>query len=51
MFCNAVDPEKAKRYFESAPPSDERSCSMCGKMCAMKTTNEILARLEQGIRK
>lgn len=42
MFRNAIDPEKARRYFKSTPPSDEHSCSMCGKMCAMKTTNEIL---------
>lgn len=51
MFRNAVDPEKAKRYFESAPPSDKNSCSMCGKMCAMKTTNEILAKQENEKRK
>lgn len=43
MFRNSIDPEKARRYFESAPPANEHSCSMCGKMCAMKTTNEILA--------
>ena len=34
--------EKAKKYFDSAPPADKHSCSMCGKMCAMRTTNMIL---------
>lgn len=42
MFECAIDQEKARRYFESAPPSDKHTCSMCGKMCAMRTTNQIL---------
>ena len=42
MFQYALDPEKAKRYFESTPPQDRHTCSMCGKMCAMRTTNMIL---------
>ncbi len=42
MFHLAIDGEKARRYFESAKPSDKHSCSMCGKMCAMRTTNRIL---------
>lgn len=42
MFKYAIDPEKAKRYFESTPPADRHTCSMCGKMCAMRTTNMIL---------
>lgn len=42
MFACALDPEKAKRYFESTPPQDRHTCSMCGKMCAMRTTNMIL---------
>ena len=42
MFRLALDGEKAKRYFESAPPSDRHTCSMCGKMCAVRTTNLIL---------
>ncbi len=42
MFRLAVDPEKARRYFESTPPSDRHTCSMCGKMCAVRTTNLIL---------
>lgn len=43
MFKYAIDPEKAQRYFESVPPEDRHSCSMCGKMCAVRTTNRILA--------
>lgn len=43
MFEVAADGEKAKEYFESMPPADRHSCSMCGKMCAVKTTNTILA--------
>lgn len=42
MFKYAIDPEKARRYFESTPPADRHTCSMCGKMCAMRTTNMIL---------
>lgn len=42
MFKLAVDPEKARAYFESTPPSDRHTCSMCGKMCAVRTTNMIL---------
>ncbi len=42
MFGLAVDGEKARRYFESQPPADRHTCSMCGKMCAMRTTNMIL---------
>ncbi len=41
MFACAIDGEKARRYFES-PPADRHSCSMCGKMCAVRTTNLIL---------
>ena len=42
MFGLALDPEKARRYFESTPPADRHTCSMCGKMCAVRTTNLIL---------
>lgn len=42
IFAIAYDPEKARRYFESTPPSDRHTCSMCGKMCAVRTTNMIL---------
>lgn len=42
MFEIAIDGEKAKEYFESTPPADRHTCSMCGKMCAVRTTNMIL---------
>lgn len=42
MFKYAIDREKAERYFNSVPPSEQHTCSMCGKMCAMRTTNMIL---------
>ena len=42
MFDIAVDGEKARAYFESTPPADRHTCSMCGKMCAVRTTNMIL---------
>ena len=42
MFRVAIDGEKAKKYFESVPPADRHTCSMCGKMCAVRTTNLIL---------
>lgn len=42
MFEVAIDREKAKRYYESTPVSERHTCSMCGKMCAVRTTNLIL---------
>ena len=42
MFKIAADPDKAREYFESTPPADRHTCSMCGKMCAVRTTNMIL---------
>ena len=42
MFRLSLDGEKARTYFESTPPSDRHTCSMCGKMCAVRTTNMIL---------
>ena len=42
MFRLALDPDKARRYYESTPPAERHTCSMCGKMCAARTTNMIL---------
>lgn len=42
MFKLAIDPEKARRYYQSTPPAERHTCSMCGKMCAVRTTNMIL---------
>ena len=43
MFRYAIDGEKAKRYYDSVPLEERHTCSMCGKMCAVRTTNKILA--------
>ena len=42
MFALSMDPDKAKAYYESVPPTQRHTCSMCGKMCAVRTTNLIL---------
>ncbi len=42
MLKLAIDPEKAKQYRESSMPEDEETCTMCGKMCAVKNMNEAL---------
>ncbi|HWI54736.1 MAG TPA: phosphomethylpyrimidine synthase ThiC, partial [Desulfobacteria bacterium] len=42
MFNLAIDPEKARRYRESSMPEHSDSCTMCGKMCAMRTVNKVL---------
>lgn len=42
MFDLAIDPEKARRYRAESKPHDEESCSMCGKMCSMRTMKKIL---------
>lgn len=45
MFELAIDGDTARAYFESAPPAEEGTCTMCGKMCAVKTVNDALAEL------
>ena len=42
LFALALDPEKAQRFYEQVPPTERHTCSMCGKMCAVRTTNMIL---------
>ena len=42
MYTCALDPEKARNYRESISVENEHTCSMCGKMCAVRTTNTIL---------
>lgn len=42
QFALALDPEKAQRFYEQVPPTECHTCSMCGKMCAVRTTNMIL---------
>ncbi|MEG0050817.1 MAG: phosphomethylpyrimidine synthase ThiC [Terrisporobacter sp.] len=42
MFDLAIDSEKARRYREESKPENEDTCSMCGKMCAVRNVNKIL---------
>lgn len=42
MLDLAIDREKAERYYKSASPSEKGTCTMCGKMCAVKTVNKAL---------
>ncbi|MDP4180397.1 MAG: phosphomethylpyrimidine synthase ThiC [Bacillota bacterium] len=42
MFKLAIDDEKPRRYRESSVPEIEDSCTMCGKMCAVRTMNKIM---------
>ena len=49
MYECAIDPKKAREYHESVETEDEKTCSMCGKMCAMRTTSSILEGKELGL--
>ena len=51
MFELALDGEKARRYYESAPPSEEGTCTMCGKMCAVRTVEKALQQADLGLLK
>lgn len=42
MFELAIDSEKPRRYRESSMPEHEDSCTMCGKMCAVRNMNKVL---------
>ncbi len=42
MFDLAMDKEKPRKYRESSMPEVEDSCTMCGKMCAVRNMNKIL---------
>lgn len=39
----AIDPEKARRYREKSPPSEEDVCTMCGKYCAIKQVKDYFS--------
>ncbi len=41
MFSLAMDPEKARKYRESSKPEFEDSCTMCGKMCAVRNMKRV----------
>jgi len=42
MFRLAIDPEKARAYKESVTLIDKEVCSMCGDLCAVKRSREVL---------
>lgn len=42
MYELAIDPQKAREYRENADLEDEKTCSMCGKMCAVRNMNKVL---------
>ncbi len=42
MFELAIDGEKARDYRKSSMPEHADSCTMCGKMCAVRNMNKIL---------
>lgn len=43
MFDLSIDPEKARRYRQEATPEHSDTCTMCGKMCAVRNMNKILS--------
>ncbi len=45
MFACAIDPDRAKEILAEAPPEEDGTCTMCGKMCAARTVNRIMAGL------
>jgi phosphomethylpyrimidine synthase len=42
MLGLAMDPEKPRRYRQSSIPEHADSCTMCGKMCAVRNMNRVL---------
>lgn len=46
MFELALDPEKAERYRAESRPEKEDTCTMCGKMCAVRNMNKVMAAAE-----
>ncbi|NLC06751.1 MAG: phosphomethylpyrimidine synthase ThiC [Syntrophomonadaceae bacterium] len=44
MFQLAIDPEKARRYRAESLPEHQDTCTMCGKMCAVRNMNKVLSR-------
>ncbi|SFE53025.1 phosphomethylpyrimidine synthase ThiC [Peptostreptococcus sp. D1] len=43
MFSLAIDEEKARRYRKESIPEHEDTCTMCGKMCSMRTMKKIMS--------
>jgi phosphomethylpyrimidine synthase len=42
MFDLAINPDKARLYRKESQPECEDACTMCGKICAVRTVNKIM---------
>ncbi len=42
MFSLAIDEEKPRRYRTESTPEHHDTCTMCGKMCAVRNMNKVL---------
>ena len=42
MFNLAIEPEKPRRYRKESTPEHDDTCTMCGKMCAVRNMNKIM---------
>jgi phosphomethylpyrimidine synthase len=45
MLDLALDPEKARAYRNASMPDDQSVCTMCGDMCAVKRSRNIMDKL------
>nr|WP_308565860.1 phosphomethylpyrimidine synthase ThiC [Peptostreptococcus stomatis] len=43
MFGLAMDEEKARKYRAESTPEHQDTCTMCGKMCSMRTMKKIMS--------
>lgn len=41
MWKCALDPVTGKKRYEESPATTEGTCTMCGKMCAVRTVNKV----------
>ena len=41
MWKCALDPVTGKKRYEDSPAATEGTCTMCGKMCAVRTVNKV----------
>lgn len=42
MFELSLEPERPRKYREESIPHDEKTCTMCGKMCAIRNMNKVI---------
>ena len=41
MWKHALDPDTGRKRYEDSPAATEGTCTMCGKMCAVRTVNKV----------